>query len=325
MWQSKKIFRQRGQSLLYVAVLIVILVSGVFFVFDIGNMVNNKIKLQNGADSAALGAVAVKISKHHVDTLVRTSMYHEALAAQSQQRSAQALLAKIILDIDKPQTPTPIELPVEPEPGIPGAPPPPAVPSEKQREDAARYRKLVNLTYRHAVKFHREKKALEAYYQWLADDSSGKAGIAVLEASRVGFVSNTRGLTNPANRDLKDNLKILTDKNQLIENQRTYNDAIGGVIYANEGAHIVGNFGKTYVEFDGTAVNTTYGTSFLRYFDKYLLTTNASARIASSDELRMDKNLISSFMGNGFFVPFEMTWHTPRLMSIEKKTNVVIH
>ena len=67
---SRKQKSQKGQSLIYVAVMVVILVSSAFYVFDVGSTVNTKIKFQNGADSAALAGVAVKISKHHVLSLI---------------------------------------------------------------------------------------------------------------------------------------------------------------------------------------------------------------------------------------------------------------
>ncbi len=336
---NKKTNKQRGQSLLYVTVLIVILISGVFFVYDIGNMVNTKIKFQNGADAAALASVAVKISKHHTDTMVRTSMYHESVAAQAEQRAAQALLVKIILDVnDAAKPPIPVV-----EPGAPGINPPPipgpgapsgpggniqqpgGIISEKTKQDADKYKELVNLTYRHVVKLHRERKALEAYYGWLSDDMLGAAPQAALEAARLGLRGNTFGLLTPRNAALAENLKILNDKKELLENRREFMRPIGGVVYPNEGANKVGNFGKTFLEFDGNGISTTQGASLLKYLSKYTLKTNAAARIASSDELKRPKTLIgiNSIAKKGY--PFEMLWYSPRLMPIELKTDVTIH
>ena len=110
----------------------------------------------------------------------------------------------------------------------------------------------------------------------------------------------------------------------MIENRRAFSKAIGGVIYANEGSNMVGNFGKTFIEFEGKGVLSTQGSNLLNYFDKinyYTLTTNAAARVSSSEELKTPKTP----MGLGLFVPFEMLWYSPRLMSIEKKTDITIH
>ncbi len=325
---------QKGQSLIYVAILLVVLMSGVFFVYDIGTMVNNKIKFQNGADAAALSAVAVKISKHHTDTMVRTSMYHESLAAQAQQRAAQALLLKILLDVKttKPGVPGDISIPpiYTGNPALPGGtqPPQPVPVPQSMKDDVQRYKKLVNFTYRHVVKLHREKKALEGYYTWLAGDMTGLGPTAVLESARIGLRGNTFGLYSLKDSTLAQNLKILENPDELIENKRQFSKPIGGVIYANEGSNMVGNFGKTYIEFDGKGVLSSQGTSLLNYFGKlnhYTLTTNASARVASSEELKTSKTPMGLFSSGGLFVPFEMLWYSPRLMSIEKKTDVSIH
>lgn len=42
---SRKQKSQKGQSLIYVAVMVVILVSSAFYVFDVGSTVNTKIKV----------------------------------------------------------------------------------------------------------------------------------------------------------------------------------------------------------------------------------------------------------------------------------------
>lgn len=325
----KRYKQQKGQSLIYVAILIVVLVSGVFFVYDIGNIVNTKIKFQNGADSAALSAVAVKISKHHIDTMVRTSMFHESVAAQAQQRAAQALLLKILLDVKGAKPGGDMGVPpiyTGPVPGQPGniVQPQPALPSEAMKSDAKRYKQLANLTYRHVVKLHRERKALEGYYKWLSADGIGLGPQAVTESARIGLRGNTFGLYSATNTALAANLKILEKPEDLIENIRQFHQ-IGGVPYSNEGATIVGNFGKTFIEFDGKGALSSQGTSLLNYFDKfnqYTLTTNAAARVASSDELKTKKALIGTLSGS---IPFEMLWYSPRLMSIEKKTDISIH
>ncbi|MBC7475894.1 MAG: Tad domain-containing protein, partial [Candidatus Sericytochromatia bacterium] len=216
MLNNKRSKNNKGQSLLYVSFLIVILISGVFFVYDIGNMVNTKIKFQNGADAAVLSSVALKISKHHTDQMIRTSMYHESVAAQAEQRAAQALLVQIILSINT--TPQVID-PMKPLPGGGGihinavtAPPnvvqptQPAIPSAEQKQLAGKYKGFVNKTYRHVIKLHRERKALEAYYQWLSNDNTGITANATTEIARIALRSNTMGLISAKNIGLAENL-----------------------------------------------------------------------------------------------------------------------
>jgi competence protein ComGC len=354
MYSYKRNLKQRGQALLYVAVLIVIMISGVFFVYDIGNIVHSKIKFQNGADAAALSAVSLKISKHHIDSLVRTSMFHESVAAQSQQRAAQALLAQILLDLKKYENPInspPVDVPgTRPNPPVsPGNPQPgepiivnPIVPpTEQQKQQAREYIKLVNLTYKHVMKFHRERLALESFYKWLSDESNGVGQKAVLETSRIGLRGNIVGLIDPKDPILAKNLNILNQKDDLLENKKEFTLTIGGVAYGGEGSGIKGNFGKTFVEFNGNAISSKEGISLLKYSGAYSMVTNAAAKIVSSEErkkgdrtliripltsgLPSGEDLINPDPAKGLFLPFEMIWYSPALMSIELKKDVTIH
>lgn len=320
MFVSKKLHKQKGQSLIYVAILIVILISGVFFVFDIGTMVNTKIKFQNGADAAALASVAVKISKHHTDTLVRASMYHESIAAQAYQRAAQATLVHLLLSSQKTlidfKPPVP-NIPTAGNPdGVQG--PTVAMPGQKEKDLADKYIAFANKTYRHVVKIHRERLALEGYYSWLTGRPAGMdLGVgrqATTEAARIGFRINTPGLLSIGN-----NLQILTNTNELIENKPTFGN-ISGVAYGDEGATRQGNFGKTFVEFDGEGARSINGVSFLKYTSRYVMTTNAAAKIASTDDLNLHKTKLG--------IPpaeLQMRWYSPRLMSIDIQTGKTIH
>jgi len=321
----KKQSKQKGQSLIYVVALIAVLISGVFFVYDTGKIVNTKIKFQNAADSAALSAVALKINKHHMDQLVRTSMYHESLAAQSQNAAALSLLIKIALDADSPQVPIGGEgMSNIVQPNMPNA-------NTNIKDESKRYRKLANLTYRHVVKLHRERKALEAYYSWLSDSSTGVAQQAVTDISRTAFRANAYGLAVSSNPALAQNLAILQSKNDLLENRKAFGEPIGGVAYADEGTSNKGTFGKTYVEFDGYGTTSSYGQRLLSYFNKYTLTTSASARIASSKELygSSSNNSVNTNIGlissSGLAYPFQMLWYSPRLMAIWKNTDSDFH
>lgn len=311
---SKARKKQTGQSLIYVALLVVVIISGVFFVYDIGNIVNTKIKFQSGADSAALASVALKISKHHTDTLVRAAMYNESIAAQAQQRAAQAKLVSIITTL---KSKTDIMPPITP--GQPS--PPPLMPDEQDKGNAAEYRGLVNSTYRHVVKLHRETRALQAYYDWLSGIPSDptKKGVgreAVTEVARIGFRGNTLGLLN-----IPENITVLTDPDQLVENnQSNGNQLISGVLYYGEGTSKTGNFGKTYIEVEPANKRSSQGVSLLKYADKYILRTNAAAKIASSDDLKLQKSKLSFLPLGNLTTPvdLEFLWYSPRLMAITK-------
>lgn len=333
--RSIKRKKQAGQSLLYVSILIVLLISGVFFVYDIGTIVNNKIKFQNGADAAALAAVATKISKHHNDTLMRSAMYNESLSAQAEQRAAQALLVNIILDMEKKLAEAPV-IPNPTAPSIPGtlppgqigipelpgqANPPPSV-SDNHKKGAALYKTYVNKTYKHVIKLHRERKALEAYYDWLTGGRGGSINTGmgtegVTEAARIGFRTNINALLTVA----PENIRVLTDIKDVYDNQQIFSN-IGGVAYGGEGATQKGNFGKTFIEFDGTGThNIKTGASLLQYASRYTLTTNAAAKIVSSEDLSQPKAKLNAPMAG--FIPglnsvasLEMNWYSPRLMSI---------
>jgi hypothetical protein len=317
---KKKFNRQKGQSLIYVSILIVVLISGVFFVYDIGNMVNTKIKFQNAADAAALASVALKIGKHHTDALVRTSMYHESIAAQANQRAAQATLFQLLNSINQTlvKPPDGTGIIVNPGPGNPGGTQP-AYPDEKQKGLADKYIKYANKTYRHVTKLHRERLALTAYYEWLtgvpAETGSGVGRRATTEAARVAFRANSPGLLSIGN-----NLKVLTNENDLVENDTKYGiGKIGGIPYDGEGATKEGNFGKTFVQFEGEGASTIQGTSFLKYSSKYVMRTNAAAKIASNVDLGLPPTRLGIPPAQLY-----MLWYSPRLMSIDNKTNITV-
>jgi Flp pilus assembly protein TadG len=318
MLVSRKASRQKGQSLIYVAILIVVLISGVFFVFDIGNMVNTKIKLQNGADAAALSAVAVKISKHHTDTLVRASMYHESVAAQANLRAAQATLF-LLLNAAKSVASTIPDV----SNGAPQAPPNLSGPGGPN-EMADKYINYTNRTYRHVTKLHRERLALEGYYDWMVgkpsgigEEAEGVGRRAILEAARIGFRANTLSLL-----PIGDNIKLFTEQKELEENVPRFGAKIGGMAYGGEGATKSGDFGQTFVEFDGKGARTAQGNAFLNYRSEYIMTTNAAAKIASTDDLDFDVTILKGLPLVG---EMKMLWYSPRLKAIEPNPSTVIH
>lgn len=82
--------RQRGQTLVFVGVMGLMLIAAVLLTYDVGRLVTAKIRFQNGADAAAVAAVALKINKHHLDTLIRWEMTQTARQAQAEIEHAKA-------------------------------------------------------------------------------------------------------------------------------------------------------------------------------------------------------------------------------------------
>jgi len=326
MFKTKQRKKQKGQSLIYVGLLVIVIISGVFFVYDIGNIVNTKIKFQNGVDSAVLASVSVKISKHHTETLVRAGMYNESIAAQAQQRAAQARLVIVLDQIQKridsaPQIITPIQppntppnSPIEPIPHNGNGPQPVQV-EQGDKTMADKYRESVNSAYRHVTKLHRETRALQAYYDWLSgvtSDSSKKGAgrKAITEAARIGFRGNTLGLF-----DIAENADILSEEEDIFENNpKAPFTPISSVAYKGESPSKTGTFGKSYIEVNGFGKRSSQGVSLLKYADKYLLRTTASAKIASSKDLGLKDASLSEIP----LIGLEFLWYSPRLMAIEQ-------
>ncbi|HEY9899851.1 MAG TPA: pilus assembly protein TadG-related protein [Pantanalinema sp.] len=71
-----------GQALIYVALVLAVLVTVLFALFDLGRLTTAKIQAQNGADAAALAAVSVKVSVHHTRELAYLAMTEQGLRAR---------------------------------------------------------------------------------------------------------------------------------------------------------------------------------------------------------------------------------------------------
>jgi hypothetical protein len=98
--------RQSGQVLIIAALMVLIMVSGILVGIDMGRLVQARIAFQNGADAAALAAVAVKVGKHHFDTAWRWSMQQEVYKARTSIIWANLILIDTLLDLQQnPITP----------------------------------------------------------------------------------------------------------------------------------------------------------------------------------------------------------------------------
>lgn len=282
---------QRGQVIPYVAFLILILTAAGLIVFDVGHLINARIKSQNAADAAALAAVAVKINKHHVDTLVRAAMTQESIIAQAEVRAAQAVVLQAVFKGSQVQPGTPENpIPVAPDPG-----------AFKDLRD--RYRSHANKAYKHAVKLHRERLALQAYYQWLAQ----KGRLAVQEGARTAYALNMQGYDDLNDTNLQKNInEVLAKSEDLLENQGRFGE-VGGFSYSNEAAVTTGVFGKSFVEMKTFANASDGGTALLKYLQQFELTSSAAAQLLK----RPDETPLGplSFLA--------MNWYSPHLMAIE--------
>lgn len=281
---------QRGQVIPYVAFMILLLTGAALVVFDIGYMINARIKSQNAADAAALAAVAVKINKHHVDTLVRAAMSQESIIAQAEIRAAQAVAVQAYYHKDKL---------IEDNQG------------DVNLEDPAafgnlitRYRTHANKAYKHAVKLHRERLAMEAWYKWL----NANGPTAVREAARTAYAINMQGYDDRDDAVLKQNIdNVLAQNSDLLENKNDGPGNVGGFLYSGEGSSGEGNFGKSFVEFKTYANASKGGVALLKYLKQFELTSSAAAQLLR----RSNSNPIGplSFL--------DMNWYSPHLMAID--------
>lgn len=73
---------ESGQALIYVALMMAVLVTVIFAVFDLGRLMSAKIRSQNAADAAALAAVSLKVGVHHTRSLAYLAMTEEGIRAR---------------------------------------------------------------------------------------------------------------------------------------------------------------------------------------------------------------------------------------------------
>lgn len=316
----KRQSRQRGQVIPYVAIIILVLAASAFVIYDMGRMVNARIQFQNGADAASLAAVAIKINKHHVDTIMRAAMTQEAIQSQAKINAANAVLAQAIFaGKDNPLGLDPA--PIDDNTKLPIGEDAPFL--EELKGYGAKYAAHANRAYKHAVKLHRERLMLDAYYIWLEKH----AATATREAAFLGYLTNIQGYEVSS---LKKNLDHILRKNEhLLENSKASGNQtnVGGFVYANEGAKPNGTFGKTFVEFEANGMSSRSGSSLIKYFpaqanDKsgeFKLRSSSASQVVNKEQLNEGRNPIN--IGS----LLRMNWYSPRLMAIEGQGNKVSH
>lgn len=86
---------ESGQALIYVALILAVLVTVIFAIFDLGRLTTAKIQAQNGADAAALAAVSVKISVHHTREMAYLAMTEEGFKARVELLTALSALGDV--------------------------------------------------------------------------------------------------------------------------------------------------------------------------------------------------------------------------------------
>ena len=302
---------QRGQAMVYIAIVILVLVAGAFAVYDIGKLVNARIQFQNAADASSLAAVSIKVNKHHVEELMRAAMTQESIIAQSERRAAQAVLLQMVTDAKNYQ--------LTPPPANPDG----TIPSFDPKDYEKRFKSHVNQAYRHITKFHRERLALDAYYKWLQFNGP----TAVREAAQIAFQANIKGYDDTGNPVLRKNVfDVLAKDSQLMENSSSFTIPIGGVIYPAEGSRVNGNFGKSYIETPAYGVYSQNGSSLLKYFPNFTLNSISAAQIASNKQLNTGETPVGSLtdiqipgIDNLTSSMISINWYSPRLMAVEKR------
>lgn len=291
---------QRGQTIPYVAVMIVVLAGAALVVFDMGRMVNARIQSQNAVDAATLAAVSVKITKHHVDTLVRAGMSQQSVIAQAEIRAAQAVALQAFLEGSAVPAPTDPSIPVDLNPI-----------KDTFKTLGEKYRSHANLAYKHTVKLHRQRLMLDSYYEWLQDH----ADEAVAEAARLAYAVHMQSYDTKSDENLEKNLKkVLANIEDLYENKGEFGE-VGGFPYANESATIHGMFGKSFIEIKTQAVASEAGSSLLKYLKQFELTSSSAAQLYR----RIDQTPV------GPLSHLEFNWYSPRLMAIQSEPDKVAH
>lgn len=213
--------RQRGQALVYVALVMVVLITVVYATFDLGRLVSAKIQAQNAADAAALAAVSLKVSVHNTRSFAYLAMTEQAIQAKIHMIQAIGALSGK---------------------GLPTPGSPPSAAELKEFEDHLKQAR------RHMEKVRLLKEGLKAYNAWI--ETEGPAMVA--EAARVAYVANLDGMNSHlvTGRAVdQNNLRLLDVPGALRENG-TGEAArmLGGVNYVNEGTSKNHGSGKSFVE-----------------------------------------------------------------------------
>ena len=273
--------RQAGQVLVVTALMILVMVCGILVGIDMGRLVLARIKFQNGADSAALASVAVKVGKHHFDTAWRWSMQQEAYKARLEILWSDLIILDTVLNMQAPITP------IGPIPGTGNGPPIPVpsgppVPSPALVADLnkarTKYATQANKAYIYAARMHDMDKTLAKLYQDWPETFTN----AAYEAARIGWELNIDGFESDGNGDGRTNAQQLASPGDMPENSGGQ-PTIGGFAYANEKAGANGLYGKSIVQMDCGVVPFSLGFNGLTRVQKqYKLRVNAGAQPVST-------------------------------------------
>ncbi|MBU6429319.1 MAG: hypothetical protein KGR26_09935, partial [Cyanobacteria bacterium REEB65] len=203
---------QRGQAMVYVAILLAVLVGVLYSTYDVARMISAKIQAQNAADAAALAAASVKVSVHNTRTLAYAAMTTEAALARID--LAEALIAL-------------------------GAWP----------ASEAQFTRAMSSATDHLDKLQELRAGLKAYNHWVGQAGPQIVADAarIAYAANIAGANGNSGGGAAANTA---NLHLLDGPANLVENSADYQQGefIGGFNYRGESAGPDGDAGKTFVE-----------------------------------------------------------------------------
>jgi hypothetical protein len=325
--------RQAGQVLIIAALMVLIMVSGILVGIDMGRLVQARIAFQNGADAAALAAVAVKVGKHHFDTAWRWSMQQEVYKARTSIIWANLILIDTLLDLQQnPITPVgpingggPINGPPGPGP-LPGPADPGVGVKERMQKAKMAFADKANKAYIYAAKLKEMDKTLFKLYQdWPEVHAEGAA-----RAARIAWQMNIGEFASERSPSGRPNGALMLSQADLLENQNGM--TIGGFAYANERAGGAGLYGKSLVEMTCGVVPFSLSFNGLtRVAKQYTIRVNAGAQpvpqLDGAPVIQGDNryNLSKNTPIGGLPVGPKMAWLAPMLFSITGSEEGPLH
>ena len=273
--------RQRGQAMIYMALVMAVLVGVLYATYDLARLTTAKMQAQNASDAAALAAASVKVSIHNTRTLAYAAMTGEAAFARLKLAKAMAVLGQ--------------------QPPLPGQP----YLAEPE------FKKYVEAASKHVKKLPKLRAGLIAYNKWIAR----KGPEIVADAARVAYVANISTLNDDTGRGRTangQNIHLLDGTKNLVENGGNFKSGqfIGGVNYVGEGAGDTGAAGKTFVWAEPVFV--PMGSGLTGGSAPMSIPSLAAAGPVPSKELAGSDPGDGDLSANGFGMP----WYSPRLFPI---------
>ena len=284
-----------AQAMIYVAIVVGALVTVLYTTYDLGRLVAAKVMSQNGADSAALASVSLKVSVHHTRTLAYLAMTDQAILARREILAGIASLNEFNSSI--PSAPAP------------GAPPgsPPTKPTHAGFEDH------MQRADAHMDRYHRLRHGLRAYNAWIEEEGPRLAA----EAARIAYAANVTGMNDHSatGRAVDErNMRLLSDPGAFVENGGLGSSKfIGGMNFANEGAGKRGVSGKSFVWVKPQVQPLSRGKEPLELWAWAAAGPVPAVTIQGTDPREQGLSFKVPVLGE-----FGIPWYSPRLMRTGK-------